>query len=151
MSAGTPAALAVARGIALALLGGVALYAIVAALALREAVEPLEPGVARTLTLVWYGWAAAAIAGWWLLRGRVVAGASAAARAREAAGGPQQRALPLLIAGWALLEGAALFGITLYLLGGGTVGLAGGVAIMALGIAASWPRPEWFQDRPGPA
>lgn len=138
--------------IALVLLGGVATYAIVAVFALREAIDPLAPGVVRTLTWVWYGVAAAALLGWWLFRGRAIGDAAPAARARGAGSGPQAT-LQLLILGWALLEGAALFGITLYLLGGGTAPLAGGLAIMALGIAASWPRPEWFPaaGRSGPA
>lgn len=134
---------AVARLIALALLAGVALFAMVAVFALPGAVGPLAPGVARTLTLVWYGLAAAALLGWWLLRARVLSGVAPAARARGAGDGPE-RTLQLLILGWALLEGAALFGVTLYLLGAGTAPLVGGLAIMALGIAASWPRPEWF-------
>lgn len=127
--------------------GGVAMYAgLAVALVARTSIGRLDPDTAGALGIVWIVVVAGSLAGWWLLRRRALAFVTEAARARtraEPSPGPE-RMLALLIVGWALLEGAALFGITVYLLTGAGLPLAGGVGVMAVGMAASFPREEWF-------
>lgn len=89
-------------------------------------------------------WAAAAGAG-------LVAALAFRGRARRlgavAPSGPSDPVLTSLLIAWALLEGPALLGAVLFLLGGGAQ-LITAVPVYFLGFVATYPRAEWFQ---GPA
>ena len=87
--------------------------------------------------------AAAAALGVW--RSRVVP------RVRQQAEDWAERATliqtPVIIT-WAILEAAAMAGVAVYFLYGTGIAAIIGVALMWLGLAATWPRAEWFEARP---
>lgn len=147
------------RLIALSLLLGVTIYAGVAVWLESEGrVTPLDPSTGRVLLL---GWGAAAIGcaiGWFVFRRRALDLLTSTRGLREIHHGDVEgpgRAFGLLIVAWALAEAIGIGGVTVGLLTGRTEPLVAGPLATAIGVAATWPKVEWFsafrQGRaPGP-
>lgn len=91
---------------------------------------------------VWYGIAAVLVAAWYVFWRRATRHTESPA-SRPIAGGPE-RVIRLLIIAWAMLEGAALLGVTVALLTGQRSMLAVPVVLMLAGMTVSFPREEWF-------
>lgn len=137
------AAIRIMRMIGLALGVGVTLFAVAAWLLQQGAVAaPAEPPLTMYL---WMAFATSLAAGSLVVwRGRVVPHIEPPAgeadwRARAA------RIQAGLIITWALVEAAALFGVVVYFLDGHVLPVAGGVALMWVALALTWPRGEWLE------
>lgn len=138
-----------ARLIALALLMGVLLFA-GAAVWMTDpgAIEPLDAETARWMVLGWGAVAVACAAGWYVLRRKAVEQQTSTRGLRDIHHGDVEGPGPtfgLLVAAWALAEAIGITGVTVALLTGRIEPLVGGVLGTTLGIALSWPRPEWFK------
>jgi len=96
----------------------------------------------RFLVQIWYGAAAVLVAAWYLLWRKARRHTESPA-SRRVTGGPE-RVIRLLIIAWAMLEGAALFGVTVALLTGQRSALVAAVVLMLAGMTVSFPRAEWF-------
>ncbi len=138
-----------ARLIALALLMGVLLFAGVAVwMTDQGAVEPLDAETARWMVLGWGAVAVVCAAGWYLLRRQALERLTSTRGLRDIHHGDVEGPGPafgLLVAAWALAEAIGITGVTVALLTGRIEPLVGGVLGTALGVALSWPRPEWFK------
>lgn len=140
------AGLGAARAIAAALIGGVTTFAVVAWLeGGGEAARPADAHAAGTMLWAWAAAASAAIvAATALWRTRVAPLIESPRGARE--DGPDGAAALQtgLVLVWAILEGAALFGVLVYYLFGTPLALAGGLLLVWLGIGITFPRSDWF-------
>lgn len=94
------------------------------------------------LVKTWYGVAAVLVAGWYLLWRKATRHTESPV-SRPVTGGPE-RVIRLLIVAWAMLEGAALLGVTVGLLTGQRSMLVAAIVLMLAGMAFSFPRAEWF-------
>jgi F0F1-type ATP synthase membrane subunit c/vacuolar-type H+-ATPase subunit K len=136
-------ALRVTRIIGLALAAGVTLFALVTWGLQRENATS-GTGDASLFFTVWVAFAAASAVGatlFWRIRVAPILEGS------PPAPGPARRIEALqtgLIICWALIEGAALFGVVVYLLFGNATAGAGAVALMWIALALTWPKREWF-------
>lgn len=137
-------ALLTARTIAGGLLGGVAFFAVVAWIVTAGGAEPVgDGGLAEALT---YAWIAVVLVGapGMLHLWRSQIGPALDAPRHERGLQHAARVSRGLIIVWALLEGQALLGIAAFFVAGTTLPFYGGVLVMAVGMAASFPRREWF-------
>ncbi len=136
-------ALRVSRILAMSLVMGVLLFAGVV-YALTGSGSVIDGGVGgwQFLIKVWYAVAAILVAAWYLLWRKATCHTESPV-SRRAAGGPE-RVIRLLIIAWAMLEGAALIGVTVALLTGQRSMLVAAVVLMLAGTAISFPRGEWF-------
>lgn len=144
------------RLIALSLLLGVLVYAGVAVWLLREGrVAPLEASTGRILLLGWGVAAVGCAVGWFVFRRRALDLLTSTRGLRDIHHGDAEgpgRALGLLIVAWAMAEAIGIGGVTVGLLTGRTGPLAAGPLATAIGVAATWPKDEWFAAfRPGRA
>lgn len=136
-------ALRVSRILAMSLLLGVLLFAgVVYALTGSGSAIDGGEGDWRFLVKVWYGVAAVLVAAWYLLLRKATYHTESPV-SRPVTGGPE-RVIRLLIIAWAMLEGAALLGVTVALLTGQRSMLVAAVVLMLAGMAFSFPRGEWF-------
>lgn len=149
-------ALFVSRVIAGALVAGVTIFGVVAWLMNTESgpARP-DPALGATLFYVWLGWAFVSAVGSMLFwRARVSPFLESADRSGTGTTGaepdPVARASAMMsgmVVSWALIEGAALFGVVVYFLFGS--GLAGTLGVLMMWAAAivTWPKREWFTNR----
>jgi hypothetical protein len=136
-------ALRVSRILGMSLLFGVLLFAGIVYV-LTGSGSAIDGGEAdwQFLIKAWYVVAAVLVAAWYLLWRKATCHTESPA-SRPAAGGPE-RVIRLLIIAWAMLEGAALLGVTVALLTGQRSMLTAAVVLMLAGMAVSFPRAEWF-------
>lgn len=136
-------ALRVSRILGISLLFGVLLFAgVVYVLTGSGSVVDGGEGDWRFLIKAWYGVAAVLVVGWYLLWRKATCHTESPV-SRPATGGPE-RVIRLLIIAWAMLEGAALLGVTVALLTGQRSMLVAAVVLMLVGMGVSFPRAEWF-------
>ncbi|MDX1662064.1 MAG: hypothetical protein R3326_09770 [Gemmatimonadota bacterium] len=137
-----------ARLIALALLLGVLLFAGVATWAVGEgAIDAVDAETAGWMVLGWGVVALGCAAGWFVFRRKALDLLTSTRGLREIHHGDVEgpgRAFGYLVVAWALAEAIGILGVTVTMLTGRFGPLVGGVAGTALGIALSWPKPEWF-------
>ncbi|MDX1622681.1 MAG: hypothetical protein R3199_01715 [Gemmatimonadota bacterium] len=138
-----------ARIVALALAAGALVTAGVAvALVDGGPIADLGPGTDRLLLLGWAGVTLGCAAAWYALWRRAKDLGTSTAGLRRVHGdgeapGPG-RAFGSLVAAWAVLEASAVLGAVVYMMTARGAALAGGLLVMALGMALSFPRSEWF-------
>ena len=136
-------ALRVSRILAMSLLLGVLLFAgVVYALTGSGSAIDGGEGDWQFLVKMWYGAAAVLVAAWYLFWRKATCHTDSPV-SRPVTGGPE-RVIRLLIVAWAMLEGAALLGVTVGLLTGQRSMLVAAVVLMLAGMAFSFPRAEWF-------
>lgn len=140
--------LATTRLIAAALIGGVTVFAVVAWV-MVQADGPMSASPAGGADVMLYAWAAASLAAvaaavvLWRLK---VSPLLESPRSTEAAPGRDMELQTGLIMTWAILEGAALFGVVVYLLHGVLLPYAVGLLLVWLGIGLTFPRSGWFRE-----
>ncbi len=136
-------ALRVSRILAISLLLGVLLFAGVVYVVTGSG-SPIDgsEGDWQFLVKPWYGVAAILVAGWYVVWRKATCHTDSPA-SRPVTGGPE-RVIRLLIVAWAMLEGAALLGVTVALLTGQRSMLVAAVVLMLAGMVFSFPRAEWF-------
>ena len=140
-------AIKTARIVCGALVSGVLLYAVVAwYLRKTGAVATVEPDTANLLRQVFVAVMVIGVLGWVVIwsRARVPTPSTVARPEVELSRGPGG-VVSRLIAAYAFLEAVGLVGVTVYLLTGSIGVLATALAVIALGVALSYPREEWFQ------
>lgn len=140
-------AIKTARIVCGALAAGVLLYAGVAwYLRWTGAVATVEPDTANLLGQVFVAVMLIGVLGWMVIwsRARVPTPSTVARPEVELSRGPGG-VVSRLIAAYAFLEAVGLVGATVYLLTGRVGVLATALAVVALGVALSYPREEWFQ------
>ncbi|MBW3552396.1 MAG: hypothetical protein KY466_02735 [Gemmatimonadetes bacterium] len=145
------ASVGAARAIAASLIAGVTTFALVAWSMVGER-GPQSPDAAATGPVI-YAWAVLAcgalIAAMLVWRTRITPRLESPRGPRKDEPGRQAALQSALIVVWALLEGAALFGVVVYFLYGATFPLAGGLLLVWLGIGLTFPRSEWFPRSTG--
>ncbi|HEX6259246.1 MAG TPA: hypothetical protein VFZ51_01245 [Woeseiaceae bacterium] len=128
--------------IGLALPLGVTMFAVVAWLVRSQEPAPMTGPVVQTLSYAWIGFAAiSSFAALAFFRSRVEP--LIANRETPPADVAGQLAANLLIC-WALVEAAALLGVTIYFLTGTLWTAIAGVILMWSAFLATRPQPEWF-------
>ena len=140
-------AIKTARIVCGALVAGVLLYAVVAWYLRRTgAVVTVDPDTSNLLGQVFVAVMLIGVLGWMVIwsRARVPTPSTVARPEVELSRGPGG-VVSRLIAAYAFLEAVGLVGATVYLLTGRIGVLATALAVVALGVALSYPREEWFQ------
>ena len=140
-------AIKTARIVCGALVAGVLLYAGVAwYVRWTGAVASVEPDTANLLGQVFVAVMLIGVLGWMVIwsRARVPTPSTVARPEVELSRGPGG-VVSRLIAAYAFLEAVGLVGVTVFLLTGRIGVLATALAVVALGVALSYPREEWFQ------
>ena len=147
------ASLGAARAIAAALIGGVTTFAVVAWVESGgEGVRPGDAAAARTMLWAWAAAASAAIVVASVIWRRKVAPLIESPRGARGQGPRGVAALQTsLVAVWAVLEGAALFGVVVYYVFGPPLAVAGGLLLVWMGIGLTFPRSDWFPRPAGGA
>lgn len=137
-----------ARIVALSLFFGPVIYAAIVASFVER---PVESAIApQPLFFVWLAVAVVGVIVWHRLWQRVkTLTSSLDGRRRIQAGDVTPiQILRSMIIGWAALEAVSLVGTTMSLLTGRRDALVGGLLVLVVGIALSFPRTEWFAAFP---
>lgn len=121
---------------------GVTLFALVTWWLRRGEPAASSPG---PMQLVWLATTVSVLVAAYFAWGRLVQPhLPPAGHASDASGERLGRLQAGLIICMALLEGAALFGVITWLIGGSPVPAAASVAMMWAGLLLMWPRPGWY-------